>query len=121
MKKETDSSYRALGLLASIPVPKGASSSRSQRVALPAIDAMDVDEEEEEVVEKSQPRKAQFGRIIRDEQGNVIDIILEDEPVEDEEEEGVARKPLNKDEESVPAVPAKTAVVKRKRPSSSAL
>lgn len=89
-------SYAALGLLPSIPVPKGASTSRSQRVKLPEVPA----EIEAENV------KVGFGRIIRDEEGNVIDIIID----EDEQKQG---EQIEVDvEKEMGPVEAKTEVVK---------
>ena len=100
------SSYAALGLLPSIPLPTGASSSTTHRapINLPSSTT----ESNEEVP------KVSYGRIIRDDQGNVIDIILdeeEDQGVKDggEEVEGA----LNPVKEWVPErVEAKTDVVR---------
>ncbi|XAO23578.1 nucleolar protein 16 [Cryptococcus bacillisporus CA1280] len=96
-KKTVFQNYAALGLLPSIPVPKGASTSRSQRVKLPEVPA----EIEAENV------KVGFGRIIRDEEGNVIDIIID----EDEQKQG---EQIEVDvEKEMGPVEAKTEVVKR--------
>ncbi|KIR67444.1 nucleolar protein 16 [Cryptococcus bacillisporus CA1873] len=96
-KKTVFQNYAALGLLPSIPVPKGASTSRSQRVKLPEVPA----EIEAENV------KVGFGQIIRDEEGNVIDIIID----EDEQEQG---EQIEVDvEKEMGPVEAKTEVVKR--------
>ena len=56
-----------------------------------------------------------YGRIVRDEAGNVIDIILEeDEPTQEEQEDG-GRGALNPEKEWEPeAVEAKTDVVRCK-------
>ena len=107
-KNQLTISYAALGLLPSIPLPTGASSSTTHRapINLPSS----ASEETEEVP------KVSYGRIIRDEQGNVIDIILdeeEDQGMKDggEEVEGA----LNPAKEWVPErVEAKTDVVRCK-------
>ncbi|WVO19573.1 nucleolar protein 16 [Cryptococcus decagattii] len=96
-KKTVFQNYAALGLLPSIPVPKGASTSRSQRVKLPEVPA----ETEAENV------KIGFGRIIRDEEGNVIDIIIDEDEQEPEEQMEVD------EEKEMGPVEAKTEVVKR--------
>ncbi|KAE8540252.1 nucleolar protein 16 [Cryptococcus gattii VGV] len=96
-KKTVFQNYAALGLLPSIPVPKGASTSRSQRVKLPEVPA---DIEAENV-------KVGFGRIIRDEEGNVIDIIIDEDEQEQEEQIEVD------EEKEMGPVEAKTEVVKR--------
>lgn len=61
--------------------------------------------------------KVGFGRIIRDAEGNVIDIIIDDEPEEEDESEAkdgkAAWKPLNAEEEVRAPVKARTDVVKR--------
>jgi nucleolar protein 16 len=73
---------------------------------------MDIDSEEA----AGPAPKAQYGRIVRDEDGNVIDIIIEE--VEEDEEESKEKAgsgwgaPLNPEEESVESVSAKTEVVK---------
>ncbi|OWZ56056.1 nucleolar protein 16 [Cryptococcus neoformans] len=97
-KKTVFQNYAALGLLPSIPVPKGPSTSRSQRVKLPEVP------EEAEVGNV----KVGFGQIIRDEEGNVIDIII-DEDEEKQEEEQIE---VDEEKEREP-VEAKTEVVKR--------
>lgn len=92
-------SYAALGLLPSIPVSKGASTSRSQRVKLPEVPAE----------AEAQNVKVGFGRIIRDEEGNVIDIIIDEDEEKQEEEQ------IEVDEEKeLEPVEAKTEVVKRR-------
>ncbi|KGB77857.1 nucleolar protein 16 [Cryptococcus deuterogattii 99/473] len=96
-KKTVFQNYAALGLLPSIPVPKGASTSRSQRVKLPEVPA----EVEAENV------KVGFGRIIRDEEGNVIDIIIDEDEQEQEEQIKVH------EEKEIGLIEAKTEVVKR--------
>ncbi|KAL0252965.1 nucleolar protein 16 [Cryptococcus tetragattii IND107] len=96
-KKTVFQNYAALGLLPSIPVPKGASTSRSQRVKLPEVPA----EIEAENV------KVGFGRIIRDEERNVIDIIIDEDEQEQEEQIEVD------EEKEMGPVEAKTEVVKR--------
>ncbi|ADV21396.1 nucleolar protein 16 [Cryptococcus gattii Ru294] len=96
-KKTVFQNYAALGLLPSIPVPKGPSTSRSQRVKLPEVPA----EIEAENV------KVGFGRIIRDEEGNVIDIIIDEDEQEQEEQIEVD------EEKKMGPVEAKTEVVKR--------
>ncbi|RSH81354.1 Nucleolar protein 16 [Saitozyma podzolica] len=91
--------YAALGLLPSIPLPKGPSSSRSHRANLPFLpphlrgaaaafdEAVDADAD----VDAEAAPKVGFGRIIRDEDGNVVDIIIDEEPeqgdAQDDEEE----------------------------------
>lgn len=66
------------------------------------------------------PSKTSFGRIIRDVDGNIIDIIIEGEEKKDEGAEegaeagaGVKRVPLNPVEKAAEVVVAKTDVVKR--------
>ena len=89
-------SYAALGLLPSIPLPQGGSngsSSRSHRAKLPVFPGAD---EEIPVVG--------YGRIVRDEEGNVIDIIL---PEDDEDQEDV-----DQEEEEMKTVEARTDVVR---------
>lgn len=95
-------SYAALGLLPSIPLPSGASSSRSHRaqISVPPSSAGEAGAEA--------TAKVSYGRIVRDEAGNVVDIILEDEDQEEEKDEA-----LNPEEEYQPeAVEAKTDVVR---------
>ncbi|WVW85825.1 hypothetical protein I302_107863 [Kwoniella bestiolae CBS 10118] len=99
-KKTVFQNYAALGLLPSIPIPQSASSSRSQRVKLPIIPSDEVEE---------QP-KVGFGRIIRDEEGNVIDIII-DEDDEPQEQEG--NVPFGEDEGERERVEGKTDVVRQ--------
>ncbi|OWZ62724.1 nucleolar protein 16 [Cryptococcus neoformans] len=96
-KKTVFQNYAALGLLPSIPVPKGPSTSRSQRVKLPEVPA------EAEVGNV----KVGFGQIIRDEEGNVIDIIIDED--EEKQEEQIE---VDEEKEREP-VEAKTEVVKR--------
>jgi len=102
-------SYAALGLLPSIPLPTGASSSTTHRAPINLPPSSTSAGNEEEVTPK-----VSYGRIIRDDQGNVIDIILdeeEDQGVKDsgEEVEGA----LNPVKEWVPErVEAKTDVVR---------
>ncbi|WWC93574.1 nucleolar protein 16 [Kwoniella sp. B9012] len=99
-KKTVFQNYAALGLLPSIPIPSSASSSRSQRVKLPIVPAAE---------EEAQP-KVGFGRIIRDEEGNVIDIIIdEDEEVQDQE----GNVPFEEDEGEREKVQGKTEVVRQ--------
>jgi nucleolar protein 16 len=118
-RSRTDNSYAALGLLPSIPLPNGASSSSSHRAALhlPAKQKAKVQEEEEVAP------KVSYGRIIRDDEGNVVDIILdddeEDQKMGEGEGEGGAeqegREALNPEEDYVPEpVQAKTDVVRCK-------
>lgn len=117
--KTDNDSYAALGLLTSIPLPTTASSSRSHRAQItlppsgPGSEAVDVDHEMEVT------SKMSYGRIVRDEQGNVIDIILDEE--EDDLEETDAgkkdggRRALNPEKDYEPeAVQAKTDVVRCK-------
>jgi len=106
-------SYAALGLLPSIPLPTGASSSTTHRapINLPSASSSTGNGNEDEVTPK-----VSYGRIIRDDQGNVIDIILDEEEDQDqgakdggEEVEGA----LNPAKEWVPEkVEAKTDVVR---------
>ncbi|WVQ85708.1 nucleolar protein 16 [Cryptococcus sp. DSM 104549] len=99
-KKTVFQNYAALGLLPSIPIPQEASSSRSQRVQLPQVPAED----------SLEGVKVGFGRIIRDEEGNVVDIVIdEDEEAEKEDEEMVEEA---EEREFVP-VEAKTEVVRQ--------
>ncbi|KAK8854955.1 nucleolar protein 16 [Kwoniella newhampshirensis] len=98
-KKTVFQNYAALGLLPSIPVPKGASSSRSQRVKLPQVPAAN----------ELEGVKVGFGRIIRDEEGNVVDIVIDEEEQEEKEDEEMFN-----DEEYEPAVvEGKTEVVRK--------
>jgi nucleolar protein 16 len=101
-------SYAALGLLPSIPLPNGASSSRTHRAALSLPSKKSQPQAQSEEVAP----KVSYGRIIRDDAGNVVDIILDEEDEEAEgEDEG--REALNPEEEYVPApVEAKTDVVR---------
>ena len=109
-------SYAELGLLPSIPLPTGASSSKSHKAAIslpPTSTSNSASNPGEEITPK-----VSYGRIIRDEDGNVIDIILDDED-EDEGEAGAVeqegRGALNPKEEYVPErVEAKTDVVRCK-------
>jgi len=108
-------SYAELGLLPSIPLPTGASSSKSHKAALSLPHTSTSNSTSNPGEEEITP-KVSYGRIIRDEDGNVIDIILDDE---DEEETGAVeqegRGALNPKEEYVPErVEAKTDVVRCK-------
>ncbi|WVN85499.1 nucleolar protein 16 [Cryptococcus depauperatus CBS 7841] len=98
-KKTVFQNYAALGLLPKIPIPQAASSSRSQRVALPSIP---VDAQPEEGAPK-----VGFGRIIRDEEGNVVDIIIDEDP----KVAGAAASDIDEDVEA--RVEAKTEVVRQ--------
>ncbi|WVR07347.1 nucleolar protein 16 [Kwoniella sp. DSM 27419] len=100
-KKTVFQNYAALGLLPSIPIPQTASSSRSQRVKLPQVP----DEVEE-------APKVGFGRIIRDEEGNVVDIIIDEE---DDEQAGdePSHQAFQDDEEEYAPVEGKTEVVRQ--------
>jgi hypothetical protein len=108
-------SYAALGLLPSIPLPTGASSSKTHRaeIRLPAAASASASAstvEGEEIIPK-----VSYGRIIRDDAGNVIDIILDDDEDKEEEEEGGRGEALNPEKEYVPErVEAKTDVVRCK-------
>jgi nucleolar protein 16 len=102
-------SYAALGLLPSIPLPTGASSSTTHRAPINLPPSSSTSNEEEVTP------KVSYGRIIRDDQGNVIDIILDEEENQDQgmrdgqEVEGA----LNPAKEWVPErVEAKTDVVR---------
>ncbi|EJT51510.1 ribosomal large subunit biogenesis-related protein [Trichosporon asahii var. asahii CBS 2479] len=99
-KKTVFQNYAALGLLPSIPLPENANA----KVQLPT---------------QSLPEGAPsigFGRIVRDEEGNVIDIIIDGEEDEKEEKEEDKRwgKPLNPEEDEFEKAPvqAKTQVVR---------
>jgi len=87
-------SYEALGLLTSIPLSQSATASSSKPSSQPLKDADLI---------------SGFGRIVRDAEGNVIDVIL---PEDDEE----AAADDSEDEDELDAegrvVPAKTEVVK---------
>lgn len=62
--------------------------------------------------------KVSYGRIVRDEQGNVIDIILEEDEQVQEDQEGGVKGALNPEKEYEPeAVEAKTDVVRCESPS----
>lgn len=106
-RADTPLSYAALGLLPSIPLPKGPSSSRSHRANLPflpphlrgaaaAFDgAGDVDADAD--ADAGAAPKVGFGRIIRDEEGNVVDIIIDEEPEQEDaqdDEEEPQREPV---------------------------
>ncbi|BEJ12800.1 hypothetical protein CspHIS471_0212600 [Cutaneotrichosporon sp. HIS471] len=93
-KKTVFQNYAALGLLPSIPIPN--QPERNQRVKLPLLPP----------TEDAAAPKIGFGRIVRDEEGNVIDIII------DGEEEDGKLKPLNEDEKAPERVVAKTQVVR---------
>lgn len=98
-KLEANFSYAALGLLPSIPLPENANA----KVKLPTASLPD-----------GAPAVG-FGRIIRDEEGNVIDIIIDGEEEEEEKEEDKRwGKPLNPEDDGVKKapVPAKTQVVR---------
>ncbi|WWC63082.1 uncharacterized protein I303_105681 [Kwoniella dejecticola CBS 10117] len=97
--------YAALGLLPSIPIPNQSTSSRSQRVKLPIVPSSVEGEEQQE-----QP-KVGFGRIIRDEEGNVIDIIIDEDEETDPMHEG--NVPFAEDEEERQPVEGKTEVVRQ--------
>lgn len=95
-RSSADASYAALGLLPSIPLPENANT----KVKLPT-----------QALPEDAP-KVGFGRIVRDEEGNVIDIIIDGD---EEEQEDSGIKPLNPPEEDEfePApVQAKTQVVR---------
>ncbi|KAI5454764.1 Nucleolar protein 16 [Naganishia albida] len=79
--------YEALGLLSQIPLAKGLNKGKAA-------------EEEEDLSELV----SGYGQIIRDAEGNVIDIILPEEPQGAEEED---------EEKEVPKVEAKTAIAKK--------
>lgn len=96
-----DISYAALGLLPSIPLPT--KPERNQRVKLPLLPPP--------VEETEAAPKIGFGRIVRDADGNVIDIIIDGEEEETEEDEAT-RKPLNPEEKPMEKVVAKTQVVR---------
>jgi hypothetical protein len=103
-------SYAALGLLPSIPLPNGASSSRTHRTAL-SLPSKKSQAQAQSQGEEAAP-KVSYGRIIRDDAGNVVDIILDEED-EEAEEKDEGREALNPEEEYVPApVEAKTDVVR---------
>ena len=103
-------SYEALGLLASLPLPNGSSSSRSYRARLKLplhiVPGEDVTENDED----SGPRAMGFGQIIRDEEGNVVDIIMPEEEAGIGEDDG---EPAS-DEETWAAVEGKTEVIRCK-------
>lgn len=84
-------SYEALGLLSQIPLAKGLNKGKAA-------------EEEEDLSELV----SGYGQIIRDAEGNVIDIILPEEPQGAEQED---------EEKEVPKVEAKTAIAKSQFPS----
>ena len=108
-------SYAALGLLSNIPLPQGASSSRSHRAKLPFLPGQAAtrgqggDEDEEDLLRNA---VVGYGRIVRDEEGNVIDIILP----EDEAPPALANADVEVDEEEEEdgprVVEAKTDVVR---------
>jgi nucleolar protein 16 len=111
-KDQLTASYAALGLLPSIPLPTGASSSTTHRapINLPSSSSgVNSEGGNEEVTPK-----VSYGRIIRDDQGNVIDIILDDEESEGMKDgEGEVEGALNPAKEWVPEkVEAKTDVVR---------
>ncbi|CAK9782808.1 putative ribosomal large subunit biogenesis-related protein [Cutaneotrichosporon oleaginosum] len=94
-KKTVYQNYAALGLLPTIPIPS--KPERNQRVKLPLLPP----------TEEASAPKIGFGRIVRDDDGNVIDIIIDD----DEEDDGKP-KPLNAEEKAPEPVVAKTQVVR---------
>jgi hypothetical protein len=106
-KDQLTISYAALGLLPSIPLPTGASSSTTHRapINLPSSSSTESNEE---------VPKVSYGRIIRDDQGNVIDIILDEEEDQGAKDgEGEIEGALNPAKEWVPEkVVAKTDVVR---------
>jgi nucleolar protein 16 len=87
-------SYEALGLLTSIPLSQSATASSSKPSSQPLKDADLI---------------SGFGRIVRDAEGNVIDVILPED-----DEEAAAEDSEDEDELDVGGkiVPAKTEVVK---------
>ncbi|WWD18888.1 nucleolar protein 16 [Kwoniella shandongensis] len=98
-KKTVFQNYAALGLLPSIPIPKGPSSSRSQRVKLPQVPAEG----------SLDGVKVGFGRIIRDEEGNVVDIVIDEEEQEEKADEEMA----DEEEYEPEVVQGKTEVVRK--------
>ncbi|WVF72611.1 nucleolar protein 16 [Kwoniella sp. CBS 6097] len=104
-KKTVFQNYAALGLLPKIPIPQTASSSRSQRVKLPQVP-----------VEVEEAPKVGFGRIIRDEDGNVIDIVIDEEPEQEQAaggEKAEGDSPFVHDEAERAPVQGKTDVVRK--------
>ncbi|KAL7421229.1 Nucleolar protein 16 [Cryptotrichosporon argae] len=112
--------YKALGLLPSLPVPKAA----SQKQKLPFVpDALTDATFGEPAASSSSaaaaaaaPPKpaAKFGRIIRDADGNVVDIIIDgEEDDEAEAAEAIEVDAVEDDEEEARIVEAKTDVVRK--------
>ncbi|WOO82677.1 Nucleolar protein 16 [Vanrija pseudolonga] len=113
-KKTVFQNYAALGLLPSIPVDKGA---RNQRVKLPLAPPTD-DDGDADMAEAAPAPSGSFGRIIRDADGNIVDIVLDDEEevveVEEPKAEGSgSAKPLNVETAPLAPVVAKTEVVRK--------
>lgn len=79
------SSYEALGLLSQVPLAKGLNKGKGAA-------------EEEDLSDLV----SGYGQIIRDAEGNVIDIILPEEPQEEDDDE----------DKELPKVEAKTAIAK---------
>jgi nucleolar protein 16 len=107
-KDQLTISYAALGLLPSIPLPTGASSSTTHRAPINLPSSSSTGNEDEVTP------KVSYGRIIRDDQGNVIDIILDEEEDQGGKDgEGEVEGALNPVKEWVPEkVEAKTDVVR---------
>jgi hypothetical protein len=107
-KHIADSSYAALGLLPSIPLPQGPSSSRSHRAKLPFLPGQPAagDDDDDEALKGA---IVGYGRIIRDDEGNVIDIIL---PEDEAGAQGGEEQDAGSETEEPRVVEAKTEVVK---------
>ncbi|KAK1926934.1 ribosomal large subunit biogenesis-related protein [Papiliotrema laurentii] len=100
--------YAALGLLPSIPLPQGPSSSRSHRAKLPFLPGQPAagDDDDDEALKGA---IVGYGRIIRDDEGNVIDIIL---PEDEAGAQGGEEQDAGSETEEPRVVEAKTEVVK---------
>jgi nucleolar protein 16 len=85
-----------LGLLTSIPLSQSATASSSKSASQPLKDADLI---------------SGFGRIVRDAEGNVIDVIL---PEDDEEADAAESEEEDELDAQGKVVPAKTEVVKSK-------
>ena len=91
------SSYAALGLLPSIPVAKDLSGSKSYRAKLD--------------LPIEQGLKIGYGKIVRDDEGNVVDVITPDDDGR-EEQAGSDDVEMENDEEEETAVQGKTDIVR---------
>ncbi|KAI9633332.1 ribosomal large subunit biogenesis-related protein [Dioszegia hungarica] len=109
-KKTVFQNYAALGLLPNIPLPPR-SSSRSYKASLPFLPphlrpttgagagSAFADEPETSASAAPPKSRAGYGRIVRDEEGNVIDIIIDQEPEHEVQPEGETGMEVEDEEE----------------------